>query len=268
MRPASPWEGVGRETPEPLPDQPVLRVGNTLVLADLHIGKEEELRETGFNLPSQAAHMGEAVAALVEELRPERLVILGDLKHQFPRSTGLEKREVPRFFDRLQDHIQEAHLVPGNHDGNIDYLLPRWVTLHPPTGMRLGEVGLVHGHAWPAPEVMEAPTLLMGHNHPTILFRDHLGFRTIRRAWIRAPFAATSDRYPRLPEECIILPAFNPFSGGTTINETGSRLLGPLLQGLVRMEEAKVYLLDGVYLGPLKHMMVPGRGESLEEDVP
>lgn len=249
---------------EPTPDRPMLVTGDSLVVADLHIGKEEELRQAGFTLPSQAKKMGEEIALQVKELQSRRLIILGDLKHQFPRSTGLERRDVPRFFDVLEGSVSDVHLVQGNHDGNISYILPRWVSLHGAEGLRMDDVGYVHGHAWPSSEVMEAETLLMGHSHPTILFPDRLGFRNIERCWVRAPFVASDSRYPRLPEELIILPAFNEFSGGTTVNETGSRLLGPVLNsGIVRMEEARVYLLDGSYLGKLKDMMVKGKGEGL-----
>ncbi len=250
---------------QPIPDAAALLADDALVVADLHIGKEEELREAGFTLPSQARKMGDRVVALLEEHAPRRLVVLGDLKHQFPKSTGLERREVPRFFDRVEGLVSEVHVVMGNHDGNIAHILPRGVTLHGAEGFRHGTIGLAHGHAWPSPEVMESQVLLMGHNHPTLLFPDRLGFRHIRRCWIRAPFAGAADRYAALPKETVILPAFNPFSGGTTMNETGSRHLGPLLNaGLVDMPEAQVYLLDGLHLGRLGDMMVPGKGETVE----
>ncbi len=250
---------------DPVPDRPALHAGGDLVIADLHIGKEEELRQAGFTLPSQAKRMGEQVVSLVEDLRPRRLIILGDLKHQFPKSTGLERREVPRFFDELEGLVSEIHMVQGNHDGNVSNILPRGVILHGADGFRLGTIGFVHGHAWPAEDVMEADTLLMGHNHPTIMFQDRLGFRNVHRCWIRAAFARSNERYRRLPKELIILPAFNEFSGGTTMNETGSRYLGPVLNsGDVQMREARVYLLDGLHLGELKDIMVKGKGRSLE----
>lgn len=263
-----PWDGrtaLTSEPLEPIPDRPVLRAGDTLVVADLHIGKEEELRQAGFSLPSQTQAMGEKIAALLDEFRPKRLVILGDLKHQIPRFTGLERRDVPRFFDLLEDAVAEVHLVQGNHDGNIALILPRWVTLHGAAGVRLEDVGYIHGHAWPAPDVMEAKTLLMGHNHPTVLLPDRLGPRRLARCWVRAPFVASAPRYATYPEELVLVPAFNEFSGGTTMNETGSRYLGPVLNyGLVAMERGQVYLLDGTYLGRLRDMMVPGHGEGPE----
>ncbi len=252
--------GVGFANLEPVPDRPVIRAGDDLIVADLHIGKEEELRREGFTLPSQTKKMGEEIAALVEEIRPERLVILGDLKHEIPRFTDLERRDVPRFFDLLEEAVSEVHLVQGNHDGNIAYLLPRWVTLHGPEGYRRDDVAYIHGHAWPSPEVMEARTLLMGHNHPTLLFHDRLGPRTYERCWVRAPFVGDHPRYAQYPENLVLVPAFNEFSGGTPMNERGRRYLGPIMNsGMVDMERAQVYLLNGAYLGRLGGMMVEGR---------
>ncbi|MFQ5907376.1 MAG: metallophosphoesterase [Thermoplasmata archaeon] len=248
---------------EPVPDRPVLRAGDDLVVADLHIGKEEELRREGFTLPSQTKKMAEEIASIMRELRPKRLVILGDLKHEIPRFTGLERRDVPRFFDLLEGVAPEVHLVQGNHDGNIAYLLPRWVTLHGPEGYRRDDIAYIHGHAWPSPEIMEARTLLMGHNHPTLLFPDRLGPRTYERCWVRAPFIAGHPRYPRHPEDLVLVPAFNEFSGGTPVNERGRRFLGPILKSsMVGMEGAQVYLLNGTYLGRLEGMMVERRARK------
>lgn len=250
----------------PVPDEPALVVDDTLVVADLHIGKEEELREAGFSLPSQAERMGDRVVRLLQATGARRLVILGDLKHRVPRFTGAERHGVPRFFDRLEAHLEAVHLVPGNHDGKIELILPRWVTLHPVKGVRMDGVGYVHGHAWPAADVMAGEVLLTGHNHPTLLFPDRLGFRTIERCWIRVDVTGSDPRYPEVPEEIVVVPAFNEFSGGTTMNETGTRYLGPLLNSdLVDMGEARAYLLNGTYLGPLAAMMVEGRGEQVEE---
>lgn len=251
---------------EPVPEKPALVVDDALVVTDLHIGKEEELRERGFALPSQTRRMGEEVAALLEAHRPRRLVILGDLKHQVPRFTGLERRDVPRFFDLLEGLVPEVHLVPGNHDGGIRYLLPRGVALHGPEGFRLGDVGFVHGHAWPAPEVMAAQVLLLGHNHPAVVFPDRLGFRAMERCWVRAGFVGRDARYEALPREAVVLPAFNELSGGTTMNETGTRYLGPLMtSSLLDLQGAGIYLLNGTFLGHLRDLMVEGRGERVEE---
>jgi uncharacterized protein len=49
------------------------------------------------------------------------------------------------------------------------------------------------------------------------------------------------------------MPAFNELTGGTAFNaEEGARLMGPLFtQGLVDVEGARVWTLDGVDLGTI-----------------
>ncbi len=252
---------------EPVPDEAALWLGDgTLVVTDLHLGREVELQQRGFTMPSQAERMAAHLVELVGARRARRLVILGDLKHRVARSSGLERRDVPRFVARLSEVVEEIHVVKGNHDAGLEYYLPRSVKIHHGSGFALGDVGLAHGHTWPAREAMATRTLVMGHDHPTVMFVDALGVRSMQRCWVRLGFTGASiPRYPQLPEEVVVVPAFNEFSGGTTFNRTGTRLLGPLLNSeLVDVPSARVYLLDGTYLGKLKDLMLPGRGRDLD----
>ncbi len=252
--------------PEPIADEAALWVEeDTLVVADLHLGREVELERRGFTLPSQAEAMARRLVDLLEERAARRLVILGDLKHRVARSYGLERRDVPRLLEKVSASVQEIHVVKGNHDTGLEYYLPRGVKLHPGSGFALGDVGLAHGHTWPSREAMAAPTLVLGHNHPTVALVDSRGFRTTQRCWVRVALRPASlPRYPQLPEEVIVVPAFNEYSGGTTFNVVGTRLLGPVLNSdLVAMASARVYLLDGTFLGKLGDIKVRGRSEAV-----
>jgi hypothetical protein len=237
--------------PRPIPDEAALLVGDVLVIADLHLGREFELQEKGLFLPSQALAMADRVASLLEATGANRLVILGDLKHRLSRASGLERRDLPLFFQRILPTVREVHLVKGNHDAGIEYHIPPSVKLHGPGGLVLGGVGMAHGHTWPSAEAMAAEVLVMGHNHPVVAFVDPMGSRTVQRCWARMKFSSTgAGRYKRLPREAIVMPAFNEFSGGTVFNGEEVRYLGPLLNSsLFRMEEARLYLLNGTYLG-------------------
>src|SRR2546428_822224 len=55
-----------------------------LVVADLHIGLEEELQEKGIRVPSRAEGMGRKLMDLAARRGATRLVILGDVKHLVP----------------------------------------------------------------------------------------------------------------------------------------------------------------------------------------
>jgi len=252
----------------PIPDRPVLElVGEERVLCvgDLHIGLEADMRFRGVIVPSQTHRMEKELNDLAEGV--DRLVIIGDVKHQVPGSTKQEHIEVPRFFNGLLNHYPRIDLVKGNHDTDIERMLPSRVVVHDQGGFLLDDVGFVHGHAWPSEGVMSSRLLVMGHNHPAVIFEDGLHHNQVERCWVRCRFKSTGDRYARVPEEAIMIPAFNRSLGGGPVNLEGPRMLGPLLSNeLVDLENGQVYLMDGLLLGTVSSLRVKRRGYFRLED--
>jgi putative SbcD/Mre11-related phosphoesterase len=242
---------------EPVPDEPALMVDDILVVADLHIGLEEELREKGIRVPSRAEAMGRKLIELADRRGASRLVILGDVKHLVPKMASRERRDVYVFFRDLAPRFREMYIAQGNHDGMLKNIVPRSVRFKPAYGFRIEDVGFCHGHAWPYKKVMEGSVLVMGHNHPAAAFRDALGSRQIVPCWMRVPFARKHKRYPKLPREAIVVPSFNELCGGMPVNDVRARFIGPLFdEDLVRVEDASVHLLDGTNLGRLRDIKV------------
>ncbi len=252
----------------PIPDHPVLRLEGpetVLCVGDLHIGIEADLRYRGIVMPSQTHRMESELKELVEGV--DRLIIIGDVKHQVPGSTKQEHMEVPRFFNSLLNHYPRIDLVKGNHDTDIERMLPSRVTVHDQGGMVLDDVGFVHGHAWPSTEVMSSRLLVMGHNHPVVIFEDGLHHNQVERCWVRCRFKGPSERYSQLPEEAIMVPALNRSLGGGPVNLEGPRMLGPLLVNeLLDLDNGQVYLIDGLYLGTVSSLRVKRRGYFRLED--
>ena len=252
----------------PIPDRPVLElVGeeHVLCVGDLHIGIEADMRFRGVIVPSQTHRMEKDLKDLAEGV--DRLVIIGDVKHQVPGSTKQEHIEVPRFFNGLLNQYPRIDLVKGNHDTDIERMLPSRVVVHDQGGFVLDDVGFVHGHAWPSEEVMSSRLLIMGHNHPAVIFEDGLHHNQVERCWVRCRFKATGERYSRVPEEAIMIPAFNRSLGGGPVNLEGPRMLGPLLSNeLVDLENGLVYLMDGLLLGTVSSLRVKRRGYFRLED--
>ena len=72
-----------------------------LVAADLHLGLEHELWLGGVSIPSQTEKILARLQGYVAEIVPDRLLLLGDLKHNVPKTSWQERREIPDFLRRL-----------------------------------------------------------------------------------------------------------------------------------------------------------------------
>lgn len=253
-----------------------------LVVADLHIGWELSLKDHGIYLPSQIHKLQKKLVHIIQEVRPDRLIILGDVKQTITRISIEEWRMIPKFFETLQEYLKDIVVVLGNHDGNLEPLTPSTIKIIPPSGMTIGsspQIGLIHGHAWPAPEVISSDILVMGHIHPVFWFKDRLGLWIVQQVWIKTKgigenLARAYLKYLKVKNvrkpldvfkqrvgttikdpEIIVVPAFNDLIGGVSINKLERRLLGPLLRSRgVEMKQAEIYLLDGTYLGILKNI--------------
>ncbi len=258
----------------------------TLLIADPHIGWEMELQEKGIHVPSQTGKLLNKLTAILSEYKPDALVVLGDVKYTVISSELGEWHDIPDFFKKLQPYVANISIVRGNHDANLEPLLPENVALLPATGAVIGDVGVFHGHKWPSPAILGCKTLVMGHLHPVVVFRDPTGCKMTRQVWMRAD--VDSEALARIllrksnikvagsveetlqkhfnvklkALELYIMPSFNDFLGGRPINETRPRkeigaeaLIGPVLRSeAVDVDDSELYLLDGTYLGTLNQL--------------
>ncbi|MCQ2079382.1 MAG: metallophosphoesterase [archaeon] len=245
---------------QPVPGIPALRVEDSLIIGDLHIGVEAHLGKKGVHLTSRTDMMFDSVVEAAGT-EVDRIIMIGDIKDSVPGSTRQEYREIPMFCDRLLEHFSEVCIVRGNHDTSIEEFVPGRVRIHPASGMVLGDIGLIHGHTWPSEEVMGCRTLVMGHEHPTVLFKDGVGAHMSEPCWLRGRFKeVSSERYPSLPEQFIVVPAFNRLLGGSPMNVVDSEPLSPILNSdLVDLDNSHLYLLDGLDLGIRSDLMVRSR---------
>ena len=152
----------------------------TLLIADPHIGWEMELQKKGIHVPSQTIKLFNKLEALIREYEPDSLAILGDVKYTVVRAELGEWHDIPDFFGKLSNLICNIEVIRGNHDANLEPLLPENVKILPATGAVIGDVGVFHGHKWPSPELLKCKTLVMGHLHPVVMFRDPAGFKITR----------------------------------------------------------------------------------------
>ncbi len=236
-----------------------------LVVADLHIGWESTLADKGFHIPAQVGKMFRALEGLLRSLKPDLLVFLGDVKHTAAGVEAEEWAQIPGFFEALRPLARDVVVVPGNHDGRLDLLLPDGVQMADSSGLVLwGSYGLFHGHAWPRPELLACEVLITAHMHPVVAFREGPYFRTTARVWLVVPCdgaclaSELAKRGRGLAEEAraselVVMPSFNQFLGGRPINRDrggDEELIGPVMRTpCVHMADAEVYMLDGTFLG-------------------
>jgi putative SbcD/Mre11-related phosphoesterase len=271
---------------EPVQPYPALLLqkdsDRALVVSDLHIGWERLLSQRGIHVPSQTPKLKNILLRLIKECKPTRLIFLGDIKDAIAKVELEEWRDIPDFFETINEKVSDIQVVLGNHDGNLEPLLPETIKIIPATGTVFGDIGLFHGHAWPAPELLGCSSLVTGHVHPTVAIRDPMGFRMTRKVWVKAPCdreqlaesllkhlgaKKNSNTLSKLKSQfkgklkvsqLFIMPSFNQFLGGRPINEkkkkTGA-FIGPILRsGSVNLNDAEIYLLDGTFLGTVDQL--------------
>lgn len=231
-----------------------------LVISDLHIGLEHELFRSGITIPSQGKKFQKSIDNLIELTKAETLVVLGDVKHKVPGVSFGEEREIPELLTHLVKKVKVAVCL-GNHDTYLDRLAPKEVKIHPSPGFKVGRYGFFHGHGWPSKTLMRCDYLFMGHIHPTVEFRDKLGYRLIEQVWVAGKLdeRLVKKRYKieRTGElKIVIVPVFNPLLGGVPLNAVVRKeLIGPLLSnGFVDINRSEAHLLDGTALGAIKKL--------------
>ncbi|MEM2102098.1 MAG: metallophosphoesterase [Candidatus Bathyarchaeia archaeon] len=248
----------------------------TLIVSDLHIGWEVALSEKGVHVPSQMPKLLEKLVQIIKQTKPSMLLLLGDVKHTIAKAATEEWRDIPDFFETLTKTVPAIKIILGNHDGNLEPLLPEKIEILPPTGTTIGDVGFFHGHTWPAVELLKCRTMVMGHVHPMIMFQDPSGFRITRQVWVRAKcngeqLKKSLVRHYNIKQtttlkvkttQFIIMPSFNEFLGGQPVNRKGigtdhkyQAFIGPVLRSKsVKIADAELFLLDGTFLGTVEQL--------------
>ncbi len=226
---------------------------SALILSDLHYGVEAEMLRGGVWVPNRSTGRTEKVLKLIKQTKSKRLILLGDVKHQVPHNSKQQRTDLEQFFMAV-NRVAKVEIVPGNHDGGLEDIIPSDVKFHKSDGFVIGEIGMVHGHAWPSQEVMNSKILVMGHEHPALSFRDRLDKLHSEPCWLRAPMLE-HERYDKVPEQLIVMPAFGELAG-RTMNREPLKGLGPVLRnGLADLEKARVETLEGLDFGELGNLI-------------
>lgn len=199
----------------------------TLLIADLHLGKAATFRARGLPVPAgNTARDLQRLSKLIQDHHPRRLLILGDLIHA-PESE-------PTLQTFLNWRQQYPHLtisvVLGNHDRHLPReILPHAVEVYDSS---FQEAGFEFTH-----QTVDCPTVptLAGHLHPMVRLTDFDG------SGIHVPCFVIGDRL-------IILPAFSQFTGGCRVpHRPGTTCYAVGAGKVVPVSRPKSLVKNGLY---------------------
>ncbi len=170
----------------------------TLLVADVHLGKDTAFRVAGIPIPGDAtADSLTRLSSALERSGARRLIFLGDLIHA---RTSLDAVTIATIQNWREQHREiEMLLVPGNHDTRSGKL-PDELRIET-TDAELIESPFVFKHH---PEASPHGYALAGHIHPAI--------RLAGRGRQKERVACFLFR-----NEYGLLPAFGTFTGGADI---------------------------------------------------
>ncbi|MDP6157042.1 MAG: metallophosphoesterase [Candidatus Thermoplasmatota archaeon] len=256
-------ENISNLIVEPLFNVPALKIKTErniiIAIADLHIGYEHSLGKKGIIVKSKTGEILNVILKILVREKPDRLVMVGDIKDELFGASPGTARELKLFFSKLRESVEDITVVKGNHDGRIEDLLPDTIRMVGPKGGIVEGIGFFHGHSWPSADILECHLVVTAHNHPTfasILAGERYFYHP---CWIRGKLDGLKalEHYPEGGRErienasFIVMPSFTKTGKGVVVNNERI-FLGPVLaNGLLCEGSSRAYLLDGTELGYL-----------------
>ena len=175
----------------------------TLLVADLHLGKDTTFRREGLAVPrGSSAQTLRCVMEMVRETNAKDVIILGDLFHA---RTSLSAEICELFADFLRS-LSSVHvtLVKGNHDRSAGPTPRDWPLQVIESELRRGPYQLSH---FPGVASPEYPLRIAGHTHPAVRLRGEMQYEG------KLP-CFHFDSHQR----CLTLPAVGDFTGTQRIH--------------------------------------------------
>jgi putative SbcD/Mre11-related phosphoesterase len=211
---------------------------DSTVIADVHIGYEEELAKGGIFLPrSQLDSLLSKIDELYNLSKTRRLIVNGDVKHSFARPNKRVSREISIFFNALASYYSDVIVVKGNHDTYIANIAKKH-NIDVVDYFSEKNILIIHGHKDLGKDFLQTyEYIIIGHEHPSIGIRDEIGHLHKFTAILYAPTIINNI--------IIVLPPFSSLSSGTIIS-TKSRpsLLSPILKNYGILEETIPLIID------------------------
>jgi putative SbcD/Mre11-related phosphoesterase len=204
-----------------------------LVMSDLHLGLEGSMTYQGSYVPEfQLEEIKEDVQHAQELTDADRILLNGDLKHEFKYTCFSEKKEIKDFMEMLEDLFSEVILIEGNHDSHLDEVI-KGAKIQFKDSHLEERILFIHGHtAMKNYDAENYDTIVIGHEHPALELKDDVGFTEKIDCFL---YGETNTG-----KNLVVLPAFSKISGGSAVNNTPKKqLLSPVLRNEVKKSSLK-----------------------------
>ena len=234
-----------------IPRKPALLIQGQkkhLVVTDLHIGFESSFisNEVFIGKNTTVNEMIDELSEIIDSEKPDSVVLLGDVKSSIKNISKSEWNDVPLFFENIKKKCNVI-LIPGNHDANIQRLVPDDISLISSTGMVEENILFTHGHTMPSENFAHVKKIIMGHIHP-VFFQEE-SIVNGQRVWI----SIKADKEQIFPSESgeieiIIVPSFNKYFYATN-KKKYKKSISPIIEKLKQVSSARIVTLDGTIIG-------------------
>ena len=237
-----------------------------LVFSDFHIGYEEALNKKGVLVPrfqfESIIKRLDKIFLKLKKKKIDKVIINGDIKHEFGTISEQEWRHTLRLIDYLLKKCDEVVLIKGNHDtilGPIaekrnvkvlDYYLINKKIFNikksqiknksllkiPLKNLKNKKnILIIHGDKIPDKDLLKkTDTIIIGHEHPAVSIKE--GPRVeVFKCFLKGKFQR---------KNLIVQPSFNMVTEGTDVIK--EELLSPFLKQ--NLDDFEVFLVaDKVY---------------------
>lgn len=204
-----------------------------LVLSDLHLGLEGSMTYQGSYVPQfQLDEVKKDIQKAQELTEADRVLLNGDLKHEFRYTHFSEKKEIEEFMEFLEDIFSEIIVIEGNHDSYLEEVIKGGKIRFKDSYIE-ERILFIHGHtALKNYDADEYDMIVIGHEHPALELKDDVGYTEKIDCFLYGETNSGKD--------LVVLPAFSKISGGSAVNNVPSKnLLSPVLRNEVDKNSLK-----------------------------
>ena len=220
----------------------------SLIVTDIHIGFENSMASNEIFIGKNST-INESInelSEIIDSEKPDSVILLGDIKSSIKNISRNEWDEVPLFFKKIREKC-DVTLIPGNHDTNIQRLVPDNISMISSTGMVEENILLTHGHTMPSENFSHVDKIIMGHIHPVFFQEDSI--MNGQRVWVSIKTAKENIFPNKTGEiEITIIPSFNKYFYATHRKQY-KKSISPIINKIKEISKAKIITLDGTIIG-------------------